>query len=92
MQFFQENKIYDQILSLLKNGVINEQELIDFINDRTCSLKLQKEMAKLQLEYFLKSNPEEIQNKNLSDQLYKIGFELLGIQGKGGFGSVFKIK
>ncbi len=81
MHFLQENKFQDQILSKVKNGEINEQEVIDFINDRTCSLKLQKEMAKLQLEYFLKSNPEEIQNKNLSDQLYKIGFELLGIQG-----------
>ena len=49
-------------------------------------------MAKLQLEYFLNQNPEEQKNKELSDQLQQIGFELIGIQGKGAFGIVFKIK
>ena len=38
---------------MVKDGDINEEEVIDFINDRSCSLKLQKEMARLQLEYFL---------------------------------------
>ncbi len=66
---------------MVKDGEVNEEEVIDFINDRTCSLKFQKEMAKLQLEYFLKQNPEEKQNKDLSDDLKKIGFELIGIQG-----------
>jgi hypothetical protein len=37
----------DEILSMVKDGDMNEEEVIDFINDRTCSLKLQKEMAKL---------------------------------------------
>ncbi len=46
-------------------------------------------MAKLQLEWYLKLNPEEKQIKVLSDLLLKIGFELLGIQGMGGFGRVF---
>ncbi len=74
---------------MVKNGEVDEQEVIDFINDRTCSLKLQKELAKFQLEWYLNINPEEKQNKELSDLLLKIGFELLGIQGKGGFGKVF---
>ncbi len=38
-------------------------------------------MAKLQLEYFLNQNPEEKQNKELSDLLQQIGYELMGIQG-----------
>jgi hypothetical protein len=29
----------------VKNGEVNEEEVIDFINNRTPSLKLQKEMA-----------------------------------------------
>ena len=49
-------------------------------------------MAKLQLEYFLNQNPEEKKNKELSDLLQQIGFELIGIQGQGAFGIVFKIK
>jgi hypothetical protein len=32
---------------MVKDGEVNEEEVIDFINDRTCSLKFQKEMAKL---------------------------------------------
>ncbi len=59
----------DEILSMVKDGDMNEEEVIDFINDRTCSLKLQKEMAKLQLEYFLNQNPEEQKKKDLSDLL-----------------------
>ena len=49
-------------------------------------------MAKLQLEYFLNQNPDEKKNKELSDLLQQIGFELIGIQGQGAFGIVFKIK
>ncbi len=30
---------------MVKNGEVDEQEVIDFINDRTFSLKLQKELA-----------------------------------------------
>ncbi len=52
---------------MVKNGEVDEQEVIDFINERTCSLKLQKELAKFQLEWYLKLNPEEKQNKELSD-------------------------
>ena len=59
----EENNLQDEILSMVKDGDINEEEVIDFINDRTCSLKLKKEMAKLQLEYFLNQNPEEKQKK-----------------------------
>ncbi len=44
---------------MMKNGEIGEEEVIDFINNRTCSLKLQKELAKLQLEWYLILNPEE---------------------------------
>jgi hypothetical protein len=32
---------------MVKNGEISEEEVIDFINNRTCSLKLQKGLAKL---------------------------------------------
>ena len=32
---------------MVKNGELNEDEVIDFINNRICSLKLQKELAKL---------------------------------------------
>ncbi len=46
---------------MVKDGYVKEDEVIDFINDRPCSLYLQKEMAKLQLEYFLNENPEEQQ-------------------------------
>ena len=46
-------------------------------------------MAKFQLENFLAQNPEEQQTKILSDLLKNIGFELMGIQGKGTFGIVF---
>ena len=92
MKNLEENNLQDEILSMVKDGDINEEEVIDFINDRTCSLKLQNEMAKLQSEYFLKQNPEEKQKKDLSDRLVQIGFELMGIQGKGGYGRVFKIK
>jgi hypothetical protein len=35
------------MLSMVKNGDINEEEVIDFINDRSCSLYLQKEIAEL---------------------------------------------
>ena len=49
-------------------------------------------MAKLQLEYYLNKNPQEKKIKELSDNLEEIGFELMGIQGKGGYGIVFKIK
>ena len=28
----------DKILSMVKDGDINEEEVIDFINDRSCSL------------------------------------------------------
>jgi hypothetical protein len=35
------------MLSMVKDGVVNDVEVIDFINDRKCSLYLQKEMAKL---------------------------------------------
>ncbi len=44
-------------------------------------------MALLQMEYFLKHNPEEKEKKELkelkelSDSLQQIGFELMGIQG-----------
>jgi hypothetical protein len=31
------------------------------------------------LEWYLKSNQEELKNKELSGKLLKIGFELLGI-------------
>ncbi len=31
---------------MVKDGHVKEEEVIDFINDRTCSLNLQKEMAK----------------------------------------------
>jgi hypothetical protein len=31
---------------MAKNVKVNEEEVIDFINDRICSLKLQKELAK----------------------------------------------
>ena len=89
MKNLEENNLQDEILSMVKNGDINEEEVIDFINDRTCSLKLQKEIAKLQLEYFLNQNPEEKKNKELSDKLQLIGYELMGVQGKGGFGRVF---
>ncbi len=77
------------MLSMLKDSKVEEDEVIDFINNRSSSLKLQKELAKLQLEWYLKSNQEELKNKELSGKLLKIGFELLGIQGKGGFGRVF---
>ncbi len=30
---------------MVKNGEINEEEVIDFIDNRMCSLKLQKELA-----------------------------------------------
>ncbi len=63
MKILEENNLQDEILSMVKDGDINEEEVIDFINDRTCSLKLQKEMAKLQLEYFLNQNPDEKQKK-----------------------------
>ena len=69
------------MLSMVKDGDVKEQEVIDFINDRPCSLQLQKEIAKLQLEYFINKNPEEKKNKVLSDLLLQIGFELMGIQG-----------
>ncbi len=69
------------MLSMVKDGDVKEEEVIDFINDRPCSLQLQKEIAKLQLEYFLNQNPEEQKNKELSDLLQFIGFELMGIQG-----------
>ncbi len=49
-------------------------------------------MAKLQLEYFLDQNPEENNKKVLSKNLQNIGFELMGIQGEGANGIVFKIK
>ena len=54
---------------MVKDGHVKEEEVIDFFNDRTCSLHLQKEMAKFQLEYFLNQNPEEQQTKKLSDLL-----------------------
>ncbi len=66
---------------MVKDGDVEEEEVIDFINDRSCSLKLQKQMAKLQLEYFLNQNPEEQHKHELSDLLLQIGFELMGIQG-----------
>ncbi len=66
---------------MVKDGEVKEEEVIDFINNRTCSLQFQKEMANLQLEYFLKQNQEEKRNKDLSDLLQQIGFELIGIQG-----------
>ncbi len=66
---------------MVKDGYVKEEEILDFINDRSCSLKLQKELAKLQLEYFLIQDKEEKQNKELSDHLQQIGFELMGIQG-----------
>ncbi len=49
-------------------------------------------MAKLQSEYFLKQNPKDKRNQELSEILQEIGFEFIGIQGQGGFGFVFKIK
>ncbi len=33
-----ENLFSDQIISMVKNGVVNEEEAIDFINNRACSL------------------------------------------------------
>ncbi len=54
------------MLSMVKNGIVREEEVIDFINNRTQSLYLQKEMAKLQLEWYLKSNQEELKKKELS--------------------------
>jgi hypothetical protein len=33
--------------SMVKDGDVNEEQVIDFINDRKCSLYLQKEMANL---------------------------------------------
>ena len=38
------------------------------------------------MEYYLKLNPEEKEKKELSNLLEEIGFELMGIQGQGGFG------
>ncbi len=35
------------MLTMVKTGKVKEEEVIDFINDRTCSLYLQKELAKL---------------------------------------------
>ncbi len=35
------------MLSMVKDGIVDEEEVIDFINNRSCSLKLQKELAKL---------------------------------------------
>jgi hypothetical protein len=32
---------------MVKDGYVKEEEILDFINDRSCSLKLQKELAKL---------------------------------------------
>ncbi len=66
---------------MVKDGDVNEEQVIDFINDRKCSLYLQKEMANLQMEYFLDKNPEEKEKKELSDSLQKNGFQLMGIQG-----------
>ena len=66
---------------MVKDGEVKEEEVIDFINNRICSLKLQKELAKLQQEYFLYQNPEEEKIKEINDILLEIGFELMGIQG-----------
>ncbi len=39
LQFLEEtNKFQEYIFSLVKNGEIDEEEVIDFINNRTCSL------------------------------------------------------
>jgi hypothetical protein len=35
------------MLSMLKDSKVEEDEVIDFINNRSSSLKLQKELAKL---------------------------------------------
>ncbi len=34
----QENEFKEQMLSMVKNGQVNEEEVIDFINNRICSL------------------------------------------------------
>ncbi len=44
------------------------------------------------MENFIDSNKIEKRNKELSKLLQEIGFELMGIQGEGAFGRVFKIK
>jgi hypothetical protein len=36
--YLDENIFSDQIISMVKNGVVNEDEVIDFINNRACSL------------------------------------------------------
>jgi hypothetical protein len=38
MKNLEENDIIDKIFLMVKNGDINEKEVIDFINDRSCSL------------------------------------------------------
>jgi hypothetical protein len=45
------------MLSMVKNGKVSEEEVIDFINNRTCSIYLQKELAKLEMEYYIRFNP-----------------------------------
>ncbi len=42
-----EIQFQDFILSMILNREIDEHEIIDFINNRTCSLNFQKAMAKL---------------------------------------------
>ena len=44
------------------------------------------------MEQYLRYNTKEKENKELNDLLKRIGFELLGIQGKGAYGRVLKIK
>ncbi len=51
--FKEESNIQKYLHSMAKNGEINEEEVIDFINNRICSLKLQKELAKLQMKHYL---------------------------------------
>ena len=46
-------------------------------------------MAKLQMEQHLKSDKEETRYNQINNKLLKIGYEIIGVQGKGGFGRVF---
>jgi hypothetical protein len=41
------------MLSMVERGKVKEEEVIDFINDRTCSLYLQKQLAKFEMEIYL---------------------------------------
>ncbi len=36
--YLEENNFEDLMLSMVKEGNLNEEEVIDFINDRKCSL------------------------------------------------------